>query len=276
MFQSNWENYPSLCFPFRCWRSLLRSIDFRVERWYRICVDSRREIRRISIRVRASGKEVHSIWSRWSRRWLTPSHSTGSKYSISAIAHCSQIRLKISAGMTGQWTSERVSIDVPCRILNERHVRLRSPSKSSSLPFFLPNNGHDRSLFRLINGKLVRNNHRSCTFTETVPVEMFLQKKNSFSMKKKFFRSWIYIRFELLSIDQWFIVDLQSRQAIIDARSPTDMLRNGTFVTPLKFIARFHVGSWRRNCALMARVDRSIRWGRIDQTRMARAGDGIE
>lgn len=48
---------------------------------------------------------------------FTPSHSTGSKYSTSVIAHCSHIRRNTSGGLHDECTSNRDSIKVRCRVL---------------------------------------------------------------------------------------------------------------------------------------------------------------
>lgn len=48
---------------------------------------------------------------------FTPSHSTGSKYSISVIAHCSDSRRNISMGADDDGISDTDSIYVPWRVL---------------------------------------------------------------------------------------------------------------------------------------------------------------
>jgi len=53
---------------------------------------------------------------------FTPSQSTGSKYSISVIAHCSHIRRNISAGVDDECTLDIISVDVRCRVLYQSKV----------------------------------------------------------------------------------------------------------------------------------------------------------
>lgn len=108
---------------------------------------------------------------------FTPSQITGSKYSISFIAHCSQILRKISLNEIEKDISNKDSIDVRCRVLfldKDKSVSIFFEQKNNK-----PNNCHNISLFILIIGIFIRDNNGSLTVTQTIPIEMFLDKKGN-------------------------------------------------------------------------------------------------
>jgi len=112
---------------------------------------------------------------------------------------------------------------------------------SLSYTRFLPNNCHDISLFIIIIRIFIRNNNRSLTITDAVPIKMFLiQWRQVRKKRSSIFCCFSYSWFKLFAIDQRFIVDFKSWQMFVKYKSIRR--RIWTFITPWIIIERF---SWK-------------------------------
>lgn len=78
------------------------------------------------------GKQTQKLFVDIQSNTRTPSQITGSKYSISLIAHCSQIRRRISINDNEFGISNRDSIDVRCRVLRSNPMENISKQQSIS------------------------------------------------------------------------------------------------------------------------------------------------